>query len=220
MCVCVCACVCACVCWERERTVSFSRPAYPQIHLSVLQTVCVFSDLWSDYLVCFVLLFVCLFVFFCGWPPINHDKKVSKDNFSIIYLSRTVCELTFSIKQMHCKTGTLWHSDASILFTSANVVLDKRHSDAFILSTSAKFPSASAKAVLDKKTIQNFFKSYAPCVLLSAMPTCHFLNGWCLVEACFLDLLHFSSSSSVPCSHLLPTALFTNPPYVKMVNFR
>ena len=51
-----------------------------------------------------------------------------------------MCELTFSIKQMHYKIGTLWHSDASILLTSANVVLDKRHSesDAFILFTSAK----------------------------------------------------------------------------------
>ena len=28
------------------------------------------------------------------------------------------------------------------------------------------------------------------------------------------------TSLSVPCSHLLPTALFTNPPYVKMANFR
>ena len=65
---------------------------------------------------------------------------MSKDNFSIMYLSRTACELTFSIKQMHYKIGTLWHSDASILLTSANVVLDKRHSesDAFILFTSAK----------------------------------------------------------------------------------
>ena len=42
---------------------------------------------------------------------------------------------------MHYKTGTLWHSDASILFISGNVVLDKRHSDAFILFTSAEVPS-------------------------------------------------------------------------------
>ena len=97
----------------------------------------VISDLWSDYLVCFVLFFC---FFFADAPPINQDKKVSKDNFSIMYLLRTVCELTFSIKQMHYKTGTLWHSDASILLTSANVVLDKWHSesDAFILFTSAK----------------------------------------------------------------------------------
>ena len=65
-------------------------------------------------------------------------------------LLRTVCELTFSIKQMHYKTGTLWHSDASILFTSAEAVLDKRHSDAFILFTSAKVPPASAQVVLDE----------------------------------------------------------------------
>ena len=66
---------------------------------------------------------------------------MSKDNFSIIYLLRTVCELTFSIKQMHYITGTLRHSDASILFMSANVILDKRHSDSFILFTSAEVPS-------------------------------------------------------------------------------
>ena len=45
------------------------------------------------------------------------------------------------------------------------------------------------------------------------MPKCHFSNGWCLVGACFLGLLHSSSSSSVPCCHLLPSALFTNPPW-------
>ena len=82
----------------------------------------------------------CFCFFFVDAPPFNQDKKMSKDNFSIIYLLRTVCELTFS-KQMHYKTGTLWHSDTSILFTSANVILDKRHSDAFILFTSAEVPS-------------------------------------------------------------------------------
>ena len=45
------------------------------------------------------------------------------------------------------------------------------------------------------------------------MPTCHFWNSWCLVRACFLGLLHSSSSSSVLRSHLLPSALFTNPPW-------
>ena len=53
---------------ERERTVSFPRPAYPKIHLSVLQTVSVFSDLWLNYLVCLVCLVVfCLFVFAAGF---------------------------------------------------------------------------------------------------------------------------------------------------------
>ena len=83
--------------------------------------------------------------------------------------------------ELHYKTGTLWHSDASILFTSAKV------------------PSASA--ILQKQC--------APCEVPLLMPTCHFLNGWCLVGACFLGLLHSFSPSSVPRSHLLPWALFT-----------
>ena len=137
---------------ERERdreNCILSQTCYPKIHLSELQTVCVcifrvIIGLFSWF--CFLFLFVCLvcfvFCFFADAPPFYQDKKkVSKDNFSIIYLLRTVCELTFSIKQMHYITGTLQHSDASILFTSANVVLDKRHSDAFILFTSAEVPS-------------------------------------------------------------------------------
>ena len=145
-CVSVCVCVCVCVLIEIERgrererggvggereNCILSQTRLPQIHLSVLQTVCVrifrfMIGLFS--LFCLVLLF-----FFADVPPISQDKKVSKGNFSITYLSRTVCELTFSIKQMHYKNGTLWHSDASILFTSATV-LDEKHSDAFILVT-------------------------------------------------------------------------------------
>ena len=69
---------------ERERTVSFPRPAYPKIHLSVLQAVCVrifrfMIGLFS--LFCFVF---CLFgggggggggAVFVDAPPINQDKK-------------------------------------------------------------------------------------------------------------------------------------------------
>ena len=118
---------------ERELyPLTFPRPAYPKIHLSVLQTVCVRI---FRFMIGLFSLFCLVLLFFADVPPIRQDKKVSKGNFSIIYLSRTVCELTFSMKQPHYKTGTLWHSDASILFTSANVVLDERHSDAFILVT-------------------------------------------------------------------------------------
>ena len=225
--MCVTLCVCVCVEREKERVRERERELYPFPILPTPKYICqysklsvyVFSDLWSDYLACFVLLF------FSDAPPINQDKKSVKGQFfyHLSFILRTVCELTFSIKQMHYKTGTLWHSDASILLTSVNVVLDKRHSDAFILFTSAKshlLASAKEKSCSGLNTVQNFFKSSAPCVLLSLMPTCHFLNGWCLVGACFLDLLHSSFSSSVPCCRLLPTALFTNPPYVKMANFR
>ena len=112
---------------ERENCI-LSQTCYPKIHLSVLQTVCVrifrvIIGLCSWF--CFAFCF-CLFVCFLGvfWRMHHHSvktKKVSKDNFSIIYLLRTVCELTFSIKQMHYITGTLRHSDASISFTSAEV---------------------------------------------------------------------------------------------------
>ena len=125
--VCVTVCVCVCVCverererererekergrereregerkgggGERERTVSFPRPAYPKIHLSVLQTVCVRI---FRFMIGLFSLFCLALLFFADVPPIRQDKKVSKGNFSFIYLSRTVCELTFSIKQTH-----------------------------------------------------------------------------------------------------------------------
>ena len=47
-----------------------------------------------------------------------------------------------------------------------------------------------------------------------------FLNGCCLVRVCFLGFMLSSSSSSVSCSCLSPTALNPNPPYRKMANFR
>ena len=52
------------------------------------------------------------------------------------------------------------------------------------------------------------------------MTTHPFLNSCCLVGACFLGFLHSSSSSSVSCSHLSLTALYSNLPYLKMANFR
>ena len=112
-------CVCVCVDRERERerggerervgggrerTVSFPRPIYPKIRLSVLQTVCVRI---FRFMIGLFSLFCLVLLYFADVSPISQDKKVSKGNFSIIYLSRTVCELTFSIKQTHYKTGTL-----------------------------------------------------------------------------------------------------------------
>ena len=97
---------------ERERTESFPRPAYPKIHLSVLQTACVRIFRFMTALFSF-----CLVWFFCRCTTYQSQQKCQRTMFSIIYLLRTVWELTFSIKQMHYKTGTLWHSDASILFT-------------------------------------------------------------------------------------------------------
>ena len=180
------------MCVEREREREIERELHPFLDLPTPKYFCqyselpvsVFSDIWLDYLVC---LF-CLVSFLADAPPINQNKKMSKDNFSVIYLLRRVSELTFSIIQKHYKSDTLWHLDASILFTSAKVL--------------------SAKVVLDKRPQKNFLKSNAPCVLLLFTPTCHFLNGWCLVGACFLGFLHSSSSLSVPCIHLLLIASF------------
>ena len=154
----MCVCVCVRVCGERERerekerereggrerererTVSFPRPAYPKIHLSVLQTVCVRIFRFMNGL---ISLF-CFAFFFFGCTTNQSRQKSLKGQFfyHLSFILRTECELTFSIKQMHYKTGTLWHSDASILLTSVDVVLDKRHSDAFILFMSTKVPSA------------------------------------------------------------------------------
>ena len=84
------------------------------------------------------------------------------------------------------------------------------HLDNFILFTSAK--------VVPDWTPQNTFSTNnAPCVLLSLIPMCPFLNS-CLVEVCFLGFLHSSSSSSVSFSHL--SLAVSNPPYQNMVNFR
>ena len=139
--------LCVCLLRERERTVSFPRPAYSKKHVSTPNWVRIFR---------FMIALFSLFCFVLGFfLRMHHQSIKTKKCQRTIFLSyiflRTVCELTFSIKQMHYKTGTLWHSDASILFTSANVVLDKGHWDAFILLTSAKVPSASAKVVLDKR---------------------------------------------------------------------
>ena len=82
-----------CVCVLRERTVSFPRPAYPKIHPSVLQTVCVrifrfMIGLFS--LFCLILVFFFFFFFFADAPTINQNKKVSKDYFSIISFKNSV----------------------------------------------------------------------------------------------------------------------------------
>ena len=116
------------------------RPAYPKIRLSVLQIAYVHIFWISPPSPRWIFLADAAS---CQAPPINQNKKMSKDKFSIMYLVRTVCEL----HKRTTKTGTLWHSDAFILHTSAKVVLDQR--------------------------TQNIFsKSNAPCVLLSLMPTC------------------------------------------------
>ena len=78
----------------------------------------------------------------------------------------------------------------------------------------------SVKVVLEQRPQDTFSRNNAPCVLLSLMPTCPFLNSSCLVTVCLLGFMHSSSSSSVSCSHLPQTASNSNPPYRKMANFR
>ena len=88
----VCVCVCVCVLRERERkkereiTVSFPRPAYPKIHLSVLQTVCVRIFRFMIGLFSLFCLVLCLFVLFRGFffgCPTNQSRqnKVSRTIF-------------------------------------------------------------------------------------------------------------------------------------------
>ena len=180
-CVCVCLrereSVCVLV-RERERAVSFPRPAYQNTSVSTPNCVRIFRfmiGLFSLFYlvlcfvcVCFFLVCLCVWcVYVCvcarAWTTnqSRQKKKKSKDNFSIIYLLRTECEITFSRKQMHYKTSTLWHLDASILFMSANVILDERH--ASILFTSSKVLSASAKVFLDKRRTKFLQKQCAVC---------------------------------------------------------
>ena len=101
--LCVCVCVCVCMLRERGRTVSFPRPAFSKKHLSVLQTVCV--RIFRFMIVLFSLL---CFGFLRMHRQSIKTKKCQRTIFyHSPYLLRTVCELTFSIKQMHYKTGTL-----------------------------------------------------------------------------------------------------------------
>ena len=75
-------------------TLTQSRPAYPKMLLSALHTFC-------------VRIFQILTGLFCGCATINQNRKVSKDNFSLIYLVHKVCELIISIIWTHYKIGTL-----------------------------------------------------------------------------------------------------------------
>ena len=63
-------------------------------------------------------------LFFADAPPVK-TKQYQEVNFSIIYLLRTVCELTSSIIQTHYTQKTL------ILFTSVKVILDRRLQNTF-----------------------------------------------------------------------------------------
>ena len=74
-----------------------SRPAYPKVFLSVLHRF--FTR------------------FFADAPPISQNKTVSKVNFSINHLVRTVCELTSSIIQTHYTQTTLFYLHVRKLFS-------------------------------------------------------------------------------------------------------
>ena len=108
-------------------------------------------------------------------------------------------------KQNSVKGQCFDHSASKIQCVNSHLQFntDALHSDNFILFT-------SAKAVLDRRPKNTFTKNNVPCVLLSLMLTRPFLNGCCLVGVCFLGFMHSSSSSSVSCSHLSPTA-FNSP---------
>ena len=89
-------------------------PKYFCLYSAQRMSVC------SDFLLDFFFFF-----FFADTPPISRNEAVSKVNFSIIHLVRTVCELTFSI------ITDVLHLDDFILFTSAKVVLNRRPQNTF-----------------------------------------------------------------------------------------
>ena len=98
-------------------TLNTNRPAYPKYFCQCQyskQPVSIFSYFWPDFL-CFA---------FDDAPPVNQNKtEVSKDNFSIIHLVRTVYKLTFSIIQMplFCLhlLNTFWIKDRRTLSPKA-----------------------------------------------------------------------------------------------------
>ena len=115
-----------------------------------------------------------------------------------------------SVKMKQCKRSIFlsFHLARTVCELTSS---DTLHSDNFILLT-------SAKVVLNRRPQNTFSKNNTLCVLLLLTLTLPSLNGSCLVRVCFLGFVHSSSSSSVSCSHLSPTA--SNPPYWKMANFR
>ena len=126
--------------------------------------------------------------FFFCWCTTNHSKRSSVKGQFFYYSS--------------CKKSVWTH-----IFNYTEAL----HSENFILLT-------SANVVLDRRPLNTFSKTNALCVLLSLMPTCPFFNVCGLVGVCFLGFVPSSSSSSVLCSYLSPTA--SNPPHRKMANFR
>ena len=112
-----------------------------------------------------------------------------------------------------CTTNQLQQNSVkNQFFYHTSSIIQTHYSDDFILFT-------LPKVVLHQRPQNTFSKSNAPCVLLSLMLTRPFLNGCCLVGVCFLGFVHSSSSLSVSCSLLSPTASNWNPPYQKMANF-
>ena len=88
--------LCVCMC----------RPAYPKILPSILQMACVHTFRFMGVFGGFFALFFC-FLWMHHVPSINQNKKVSKDNFSIVHLVKTAYELAFSMIQTHYKINTL-----------------------------------------------------------------------------------------------------------------
>ena len=86
----MCVCVSAHLAYLINAPIHYiTRPAYPKILLSVVQTA-------------YIRIFRFLTIFLADTPPISQNETVSNVNFFfIIHLVRTVCELTSSIIQMH-----------------------------------------------------------------------------------------------------------------------
>ena len=116
----------------RERTVSFPRPVYPKIHLSVLQTDCVRI---FRFMIGLFSLFCLVLRFFCGCTTNQSRQKSVKGQFYYhISFKNNVRTHIFN------KTDVLqnWYT----------MTLGRLYFGYF---TTAKVPSASAKVVLDKR---------------------------------------------------------------------
>ena len=139
-----------------------------------------------------------------------HHQPVKKKKKKIFFFFFCDCTTNQS-KQNRIKGQFFYYSSCkNSVSTHIFNYTDALHSDDLILFT-------PAKVVLVRRPQNTFSKNNAPCVPLSLMPTCPFLNGSCLVGGFFLGSVP-SSSSSVLCSHLSPTALDSNPPHWTIAN--
>ena len=148
-------------------------------------------------------------------PTPKYFSQYSKQPMSVLSkFWQAFCGCTTDeSKQNSVKSQFFYHlSCKNSVWTHIFNDTDALHSDNFSLFT-------SAKVVLDRRP-----QKISPKIMHSVCCFCWYqcIFSWMvvvLVGVCFLGFVHSSSSLSVSCSHLIPTALNSNLPYRKMATF-